>query len=120
MRVLKWVRLVLATAVKRDLSPRRRMLSQVFVASAQAGDDAQILALAQVAEDLERDALRKLLHRHAEALALVDVLVERRSDLLPSYIAEETFDPHGLLPLNDRHEVQLEEFDDEFDPLEIA
>ena len=53
-------------------------------------------------------------------MTLVDVLVEGRSYLLPPYIAEETLDPHGLLPLNDRHEVQLEELDDELDPLEIA
>ena len=95
-------------------------MAQVFVASAYSRDHTKVLALAQVTENLERDTLGQLLQRHTEALTFVDELIESGSDLLSSDIAEETLDSHGLLPLNDSHIVQLEEFDDKLDPLKVV
>ena len=83
-------------------------------------DRAEVLLLAKIAQYHQRDSAGQLLHRHAEALALVDVLIESGTNLLPPNITEELLDAHGLLPLDDRHVVQLEEFDDKFDPLEIG
>ena len=50
---------------------------------------------------------------------LEDVGVEEGSHALSPHIAEEAFDFEGLAPLNDCHVVQLEELDDEADPLQV-
>ena len=50
---------------------------------------------------------------------LEDVGVEEGPHALAPHIAEEAFDLEGFPPLNDRHVVQLEELDDEADPLQV-
>lgn len=51
---------------------------------------------------------------------MADVSVKSTTNLHASNVAEKSLDPQRLAPFNDCHVVQLEELDDEFDPLQVG